>query len=235
MAENNPTRRSHNFQDLSGQTFGSWTVTGLDGLRGKETYFLCRCVCGTSKPVNATALRSGRSQSCGKGRCSHRWKHGGSRNGAAEYKIWLAIKTRCCYGNNPRIRKNYRDRGITVCKGWQESFSNFIEVMGPRPSPNHSVDRIDNESGYTCGRCADCTANGCPLNCRWATRSEQAHNTRNNHWITHQGRKQTITDWCRETGLDVSTVLYRLRAGWPLAEVFAPHGHGHVRRRKARI
>lgn len=94
-------------------------------------------------------------------RVSKNRSHG--RYGTPEYRAWDAMKQRC---TNPRARgyDGYGGRGIAVCDRWTYSFENFYADMGDRPTPEHSLDRIDNERGYE------------PDNCRWATRSEQQRN-----------------------------------------------------------
>lgn len=82
-----------------------------------------------------------------------------------EYQIWCDVKQRCSNIKN-RSYKNYGGRGITVCDEWKESFLNFYRDMGPRPSKNHSIDRIDNEKGYF------------KENCRWASHTTQSNNKR---------------------------------------------------------
>jgi len=98
-----------------------------------------------------------------------------------EYCAWAEMKSRC---SNPRHRiyRLYGGRGITVCERWQDSYDAFIADMGPRPSPDHSIDRIDNNGNYE------------PSNCRWATKAMQARNRSNARTTTHNGVKMKLCD-----------------------------------------
>ena len=127
-----------------------------------------RCACGAVKVVNLASVRCGQSRSCKKcsGAMSSR-KHG--RWNTPEYSIWSGIKQRC-YNAKGTAFYNYGGRGIRVCDRWKDSFENFLADIGPRPSPEHSVDRRDNDGDYT------------PENCFWATLAEQARNKRATKW-----------------------------------------------------
>lgn len=121
--------------------------------------WLCVCACGSKRIVYETNLTGGKSQSCG---CS-RMDHGLSHTKAAH--VWVALKRRCL---NPGDRgyKNYGGRGIAVCERWL-ILDNFFADMG-EPEEGMSLDRIDNDKGYS------------PENCRWTTQAEQCQNTRTN-------------------------------------------------------
>ena len=102
----------------------------------------------------------------------------------SEYWIWKSMRSRC---NNVKTEnyKNYGGRGIKVCKRW-DSFENFYKDMGPRPSSEYSIERLDNDGNYE------------PSNCKWGTREEQQNNMRSNVLITYQDKTQTLAQWCRE-------------------------------------
>jgi hypothetical protein len=93
------------------------------------------------------------------------------------------------------------ERGIIVCERWS-SFENFLADMGPKPSPKHQMDRINNDGNYE------------PGNCRWATPIEQANNTRANHLLTVDGRTLTISEWAREANINPKALSARIKYGW---------------------
>ena len=125
------------------------------------------------------------------------YRHGGSHTRL--YNIWSSMKSRCM-NENDLAYDNYGGRGIRVCDRWTD-FSLFREDMGDRPR-GMSLDRIDNEQGYS------------PENCRWASRSTQNRNRRDRRMVTHIGRSMLISDWAKETGLNVSTIWARINKGW---------------------
>jgi len=92
----------------------------------------------------------------------------------SEFNTWVAMKYRC---SSPKSDSwhNYGGRGITVCRRWAESFDNFFADMGSKPSPKHSIHRINNNGNYD------------PGNCQWATALEHTKNKRPSR--KPQGRK----------------------------------------------
>jgi hypothetical protein len=154
--------------DITGQRFGRWTVIGFDHCRnGYRPFWKCRCDCGVIKIVRGEHLKTGHSQSCG---CYHldvvTTKRGRSKDPL--YNQWRNIISRC---TNERSHSfiDYGGRGITVIERWLdfEKFKADIELyLGPRPSSNHSLDRIDNDGNYHIN------------NIRWATWKTQAKNRR---------------------------------------------------------
>lgn len=129
--------------------------------------------------------------------------------GTKEYAAWQGIKTRT-QNPNSGAAHNYMLRGIGVDAAWTgpHGFSNFFRHMGLAPSAKHSVERLDNDKGYG------------PGNCAWATRSEQNNNTRQNVFLTYEGHRLTATQWAERLGINLSTILSRLRSGLPLSIVF---------------
>lgn len=119
-----------------------------------------------------------------------------------EMRAWSAMKQRCLNPRHPRW-SDYGGRGITVCKRWME-FQNFNADMGSRPSPQHSLDRIDNDGGYE------------PGNCRWATIAQQMASRRPRKRIRfahHDGVCRSLVEWSSITGIPYTTLCRRARAG----------------------
>lgn len=184
--------------------------------------WLCKCDCGNECEVIGTRIKNGRTSSCG---CLHaetaaqngknaaakigasRITHGASCHRSTgttkEYMIWCSMRQRCGNPNNKKF-PDYGGRGIRVCERW-ERFENFIADMGQKPSPDHSIDRINNDGNYE------------PGNCRWVTQEVQVSNQRRRvttRWIEHDGERHTLTEWSVIRGINVATLHSRLRCGW---------------------
>lgn len=113
------------------------------------------------------------------------------------YVLWRNIRTRC-NTKSATGYASYGGRGIKVAPEWDD-FWKFVADMGPRPTPKHSIDRIDNSQGYA------------PGNCRWATQAEQNRNSRIARYITFRGQRLCVTDWAAKFGVTQSAMSHRIR------------------------
>lgn len=185
------------------------------GLGNGSARVWVHCDCGTEKLVIVVGLHRGTTASCG---CLQRElqsvrarlliRHGYTRTDSprmSEYTTWQNMITRC---EDPKDRgfADYGGRGIRVCERWRWSFAAFIEDMGLKPSPAHSIDRKDNNGDYS------------PENCRWATRREQVNNRRTTVFLTVCGVRLPLTEWAERTGLKPGTIANRLFRGYSEAE-----------------
>lgn len=127
---------------------------------------------------------------------------------------------RCHNPNNPSF-VNYGGRGVKVCDRWRDVPGAFAEDMGERPSPAHSIERIDNNGPYS------------PENCRWATREEQNRNTRQNVNLTHQGETLCVAQWAARLGVPAALIRDRLRLGWDTARALSEPAHATRPKRRA--
>lgn len=145
--------------DYTGMRFGSCTaIEEIEKTPSTtERRYLCRCDCGATLTPTVSKLK--RLRGCP--RCNAT-KHGAV--GTSEYATWAGIRKRCT-NQQGKDWSNYGGRGISICDRWS-LFENFLADMGPRPSPSHSIDRVDNDGDYE------------PGNCRWATKTEQNRNSR---------------------------------------------------------
>lgn|SRR3990167_723912 len=156
--------------DLTGMRFDRLLVKSRShSNQHGQSMWSCVCDCGTVKVVCVSALRGRLTKSCGclsrENTATINFLHGKSKT--PEWAAWYNMIARCTDAKNDAW-KWYGARGIMVCERWLGSFSSFLSDMGLRPSPTHSLDRVDNNGNYT------------PQNCRWATSLEQRRNTRRN-------------------------------------------------------
>jgi hypothetical protein len=199
------------FIDMAGRVFGRLTVIGFAGSFGKRKRWFCRCECGSVQIIEASNLLNKTTQSCG---CLHRERSSRAHrrhrlSQTPEYYAWNAMRVRC---SSPVIQ-NYGAKGIRVCNRWQDDFVAFLNDMGRKPTPGHSLERLDGSRGYE------------PGNCVWATIFEQNRNTSRNHLLTFNGVTKTMTEWARDRGLATDALRGRLRIGWPLERALTEPPH----------
>lgn len=128
-----------------------------------------------------------------------------------------------CYNPKAAGYSRYGQRGIKVCKRWRDSFDAFLADVGTAP-PGYSLDRIDNDGHYSCGRCNECAANGWPRNVRWATAREQASNQEKNVFIEYGGERFCVSEWARRASVPItaSTLWRRLFvAKWDMGKALS--------------
>lgn len=204
------TRVYNNIRNDIGRTFGQLTILSESAKSTSPMRLvLCRCSCGTEKILAYQNVLSGATKSCGCYRKTHianSFIHG--RIKTPEYYSWSGMLARC---RNPKSEMYpiYGGRGISVCERWLK-FVNFYEDMGDRPTPGHSLDRKNTNGNY------------CKDNCRWATSSEQAQNTRKTVLITFNSRTMCLSSWAREIGISQGTLSARLKKMTPCEALSMP-------------
>lgn len=137
------------------------------------------------------------------------------------YHTWYSMMDRCHNPNSENF-PSYGECGISVCESWRNDFLQFAKdierLLGPKPSLDHSLDRFPNNDG-----------NYEPGNVRWGTRSQQACNRRSNHLLEFKGKRQTISEWGRELGLEKNTLQARIRKGWSVERLLSTPLRGATR------
>lgn len=157
-------------------------------------FYLCKCECGSTKLIRGFDLKNGKTKSCGcgMGKCTH------GKHKTKTYRTWAMMKDRCSNPNSPNYAR-YGGRGITVCKRW-ETFENFLEDMGEAPK-GLSIDRIDNNKGYS------------KENCRWATKEQQVYNTSRTTRLKLNNETLLIADVAKRIGVSQATIRRWKRSG----------------------
>ena len=190
---------SKKFIELTGAKIGRWTVIERAGTdKWGSVLWKCICECGNEKLVRGVELKKGTSQSCGCLNQEQITKHGMYKS--RPYKIWQGMKTRCTNSKQPN-HERYGKRGITYNPRW-ESFENFWEDMGESYQDGLTIDRKNNQKGYS------------KDNCRWVTPHEQNKNMRSNVYLNHKGKKSTVEEISEQTGLLSTTIYNRRQRGW---------------------
>lgn len=199
----------HNFVDITGKVYNRLTAIEYRGKKRKASYWLFQCYekCKKLKVSRAADVKNGKIKSCGclqsENTTKMKTKHG--LRYTPEYKTYLDMYARC-YNPNNKAYKYYGGRGIKISDEWLNSIETFCSEMGPKPSPKHSIERIDVNGNY------------CKENCRWATYKEQANNRSNNHFIEYNGETKTASQWGEIFKIHPTVITGRLKLGWSVED-----------------
>ena len=196
--------------DLIGKRFGNLTVIAsaekyVSPSGHRSSMWLCECDCEKRKNIRHSSLVNGCTTSCGCfGKERHKqscFKHGYNDKDRL-YRIWEGAKNRCVNPKN-KYYPRYGGRGITFCDEWLNDFIAFRTwALSHGYKDNLTLDRIDNNKGYS------------PDNCRWVGWEIQASNKRSNHYIELDGENKTISQWARTMGGNANLITDRLKRGW---------------------
>jgi hypothetical protein len=209
--------QNNRFFDRTGNRYGRLVVVRLAGFGRRGSCWHCRCDCGQERVIRGELLGC-QTNSCG---CLHRemcivrsTKHGMARRGwhrTAEYRAWAGARARCHNPKSPSFAR-YGGRGVRMCQKWRRSFPAFYRDIGPKPSPEYTLDRINSAGNY------------CPSNCRWLPANQQSANRRGVLWISCRGFTGTPKQWAKRTGIKADSIRRRIKEyGWPVEKaLFTP-------------
>jgi hypothetical protein len=197
--------------DLIGRVFGRWRVLRAIKPRKKHARYIAECSCGVRRVVYAGNLKRGLSKSCG---CynAEQSRVRATRHGMRDhpaYRVWCHIIGRCYNASDARYA-DYGGRGIYVSPRWRNSFENFWTDMGPTYRTGLTIERKNNDGPYS------------KRNCAWISHAAQSRNTRRNRVVNTVHGRMLLCDAARLSGLGHSTILYRVKAGWLLADILKP-------------
>lgn len=190
-------------EDVVGKKYGRLTVLDLM-IKDRRTHCLCKCECGKTALIGYAEIARHHTQSCGCLSVETATKHGKSRHGKENsrlYTVWQSMKARCT-NENSKSYNSYGARGITVCDEWVHDFQAFYNWATENGYEDGlTIDRIDVNGNYE------------PSNCRWATVKEQNRNTRNNVFVEYKGDKRCMTEWAEMMHVPLSTLRLHVRKG----------------------
>lgn len=187
------------FEDLSGKTFGYWTVVKrAENTKNGSAQWLCKCECGAERVIRAQALKNGTTKSCGCHKNDYNRTHGGK--GTRLYECWRHMRYRCENPSN-QAYEYYGGRGVSVCEEWHD-FASFRQwALANGYDDSLTIDRIDVDGNYE------------PSNCRWAGSKTQMNNRRNTRHYEMDGKSLTLSEWSRLTGIPSTTIYKRMKMG----------------------
>lgn len=179
--------------DLIGCFFGTLEVIKDISTGPKKRKYKCKCIeTGLYRNVIQSDLLNGKVRGIDR-KCRH------GKSGSPEYMIWESMIGRC-HNKKDTAYNNYGARGIKVCERWRKFIYFYID-MGDRPSSKHTIDRIDNNAGYS------------KDNCRWSTRFTQSRNHRRNVIVKYKGAEYVLVDACALAEVDHRRASYHLSKG----------------------
>lgn len=192
------------YLDITGVKQGKLTVLeyiGYDAKRGR-TMWMCLCECGLKLPISTHDLRGKRAhkscRQCSKAAIKH------NLSNTPEYAAWKNMQRRCRNEKDASFFR-YGARGIDYDNSW-EDFEVFYNDMGRRPSPKHTLERKNNDLGYS------------KENCCWETRKAQARNFRHNRILEHNGEKHCISEWAEILGTTHDSISKKLKKGYTVEQ-----------------
>lgn len=213
----------HRTRDLTGQTFGVLLTLHPGGSNGKKRSWVFRCQCGEVVTKVGTGVKKevkrGGVPNCG---CLTKSLIGGKnrKHGMAKhpaYWVWRSMRDRCRLPSHQAYPR-YGGRGIEVCKRWEESFESFWADMKDTYRSGLTLDRVDNNGGYTKG------------NCRWIDRGAQNRNRRDNLIVSTPKGDMVASEAADLFGIKRSTFYNRIRQGWPKESLFIkPNARNRVK------
>lgn len=189
-------------KDLTGQKFEKLLVISQEPSKNGRAMWLCLCDCGKYITVMGKLLINGHTKSCGCLKYSLK-----GLSDSRLYRIWRGIKSRC-YNEHHDAYYRYGGRGIIVCDDWKNSFQSFYNwAIANKYDSNLTIDRIDNNKGYS------------PNNCRWVDKTTQQRNRRGNLYYTINGVTKCLKEWCQVHNLNYATVHKRVsKYNWSIGE-----------------
>ena len=197
---------------LIGKKFNRLVVIERYGTsKSGNATWLCKCNCGNLIITTGSALKSGKTKSCGCLRSElqreNSTTHGKSKSRL--YSVYVGMKRRCLDSNDKNYLK-YGGRGITICNEWLDNFLNFYEWAMANGYNEEAIfgectiERIDVDGNYE------------PNNCKWANMKEQGNNKRTNHNIFYNGKTYTMKQLANEKRINYHTLATRLHRGWSI-------------------
>lgn len=195
------------YEEYLNKKYNEWTIISFSHKdKNKRPFFNCICSCGNKNKIDLFSLKYGKTKSCRS--CSAKKRENKHNLSYSRiYRIFNHMKQRCKNKNDPAY-KYYGERGIKICKEWENNFISFYDwAIKNGYREDLTIDRIDNNKGYF------------PENCRWVDMKAQQNNKKNNHIIKYKDKEYTISKFCKFFNLNERTIRQRINIyGYEKAE-----------------